>query len=767
MMGWRRWSASFRRSLSRRLSASAVALSGLTLIGLAWFAYAQAAVLLTEAADENAAAQVSAAVRSIDQTMQRAAAVAQAIVSFQEAAGGKASPMSEAFYKGLLDKMPPDELFAAYANFDRADWRAFRENPGMNRGSYPRLNADAYDFHDPDQLWYAVPFSENRLVVSEPYFDEGSGNITMVSVTLPIRDASGKPIGVGGVDVPISGIQKMAESVRLPVEPKAQVAFIVSEGGQIVAHPNAELLPAKGREGAKLDKLPEARFLAGERGARRMELGGKAYRLYWDTAPFAKWRVALRVPEELILAPVVRLRTQMALGALAGLILLAVGVRGMARKALRGLAEVDAAAQAMAAGDLSVQVSARSEDEVGRLADTMRRLTDAQAKMAELAASVAEGDLTRSLEPRGPKDTLGLALRGMAESLRSLIGGLQLVSVALKQRSRDLEGSVAASQAGNEEATRSLDDVCRASEEAARSTQQIAQASESLARNATEATEAMERLLSAIAEVGRASRDQLAGAADAWHTAQRGSGTLGSVLESIRAIERRVGDSAEAVRELGARQEQIGEILTTIAQIAEQTNLLALNAAIEAARAGEAGRGFAVVAEEVRKLAERSSQATREIGELVGSVRSGVEAAVATMEASVQEVREGAAHSDEARAALESILEAVGRVQASAEAGAREAQGMQASAATVSDALAHVAAVSQEAAAGSQEMSATVQETSAAIATVSSVLRAQTAEFERVVQAAGDLARMADRLAEQASRFRLAEDQPHRLRPAA
>ncbi len=760
-----RWTAAFRRSLSRRLSASAVALSGLTLIGLAWFAYSRSAAMLTRAADENASAQVSAAVRSIDQTMLRAAAVARSIVALQEASGGRASPHSEAFYRGLMDKIPADELFAAYANFEKADWRAYRENPGMNRNSYPRLNADAYDFHDPDQLWYAVPFRENRLVVSEPYFDEGSGNITMVSVTLPIRDSEGRPIGVGGVDVPISGIQKMAEGVRLPVQPQAQTAFIVSEGGMIVAHPDERLLPGKGRDGAKVDGL--APFLQGERGVRRMELQGRSYRLYWDTAPFAKWRVALRVPEGLILAPVARLRTQMIGGAALGLVLLAIGVGGMARRALRPLAEVDAAAQAMAEGDLSLEVTARSEDEVGRLAETMRRLTEAQSRMADLATAVAQGDLTQSLEPRGPKDALGLALRGMADSLRTLIGGLQAVSADLEQRSRELKESVEASQAGNQEASRSLDDVCRASEEAARSTQQIAQGSESLARHATEATAAMEGLLASIAEVGRASRDQLSGAEEAWQTAQRGAGTLGSVLESIRTIERRVGESAEAVRELGSRQEQIGEILSTIAQIAEQTNLLALNAAIEAARAGSAGRGFAVVAEEVRKLAERSSQATKEIGELIGAVRRDVEAAVSTMEASVREVREGAGHSDDARSALEAIVAAVRRVQDSAETVAREAAGMQRSAETVSDALSHVAAVSQETAAGSQQMSATVQETSAAIATVSSVLGAQTEEFRRVVEAAGDLAQMADRLADEASRFRLPEESAVPFRPAA
>ncbi|MCX7799212.1 MAG: methyl-accepting chemotaxis protein [Fimbriimonadales bacterium] len=753
----RQWMSSVRSSLGWRLTVWSVALSGLGLVGLAWFAYVQAAGLLVRAADENAARQVSAAARHIDETLMRAAAVAKTVVSFQEAAGGKASPLSESFYARLMDKLPREELFAVYANFEKADWRAFRENPGMNRNSQPRLNRDSYDFHDPDQLWYAVPFRENRLAISEPYFDAGSGDITMVSVTLPIRDQAGNPVGVGGVDIPIDGLQRMAERVRLPVDPERQVAFLVSAEGRIVEHPDESLLPAKDREGASVDRLPEGRHLRGARGASRIELDGKRYRLYWDTAPFARWTVALRVPEELILAPVHRLRAQMLGGAAVALALLAFAVGTMARKALGALAPLDAAAKAMAEGDLGANIDAQGEDEVGRLAETMRRLAAAERSMADLATAVAAGDLTRTLEPRGPKDALGVALRDMTDSLRGLIGDLQRAAGELDERSRLLAGSVAASQAGGEEAARSVDDVCRASEEAARSTQQIAQGSEALARGATEAAEAMTRLLESIEAVGSASADQREAAQRARSTADRGAETLGEALDSIRSIERRVTESAKAVQELGERQEQIGAILGTIAEIAGQTNLLALNAAIEAARAGEAGRGFAVVAEEVRKLAERAASATTEIGELLGAVRGSVDTAVATMRASVEEVRAGAAHSEDAQRSLSEIVEAVRRMQASAEAGAGVAERMRADSSVVAETLTQVAAVSQETAAGAEQMSASVQETSAAMAAVAAVLRAQAAEFERVVQASDDLARLADRLAEQAARFRLGD----------
>src|SRR5690606_5043998 len=111
--------------------------------------------------------------------------------------------------------------------------------------------------------------------------------------------------------------------------------------------------------------------------------------------------------------------------------------------------------------------------------------------------------------------------------------------------------------------------------------------------------------------------------------------------EGMARISQAVADAAQRVQELGQQSQRIGEIVQLISDIADQTNLLALNAAIEAARAGEHGRGFAVVAEEVRKLAERSAESTREIAALVENIQLGVTEAVAAVQAGTQEAEVG------------------------------------------------------------------------------------------------------------------------------
>jgi methyl-accepting chemotaxis protein len=152
------------------------------------------------------------------------------------------------------------------------------------------------------------------------------------------------------------------------------------------------------------------------------------------------------------------------------------------------------------------------------------------------------------------------------------------------------------------------------------------------------------------------------GARQAIDEASRGVQTVQDSKEVMELISQQVRSSARTVASLGTRSDQIGQIVGTIEDIADQTNLLALNAAIEAARAGEQGRGFAVVADEVRALAERTTKATREIGEMIKSIQAETRGAVSAMEDGVRQVERGTEQADLSGRAIGRIVEEIGEL---------------------------------------------------------------------------------------------------------
>ncbi|MBP2630613.1 MAG: chemotaxis protein [Firmicutes bacterium] len=193
----------------------------------------------------------------------------------------------------------------------------------------------------------------------------------------------------------------------------------------------------------------------------------------------------------------------------------------------------------------------------------------------------------------------------------------------------------------SEELTASADQSALVSSQVADSITDVAHASHKQVEAVEETSAVVEELSASLQEVAvnaTLSADQ---AIEATETAKEGSKNVDNAVNQMNLIEKAVNNSAEVVTQLGERSKQIGTIVDTIAGIAGQTNLLALNAAIEAARAGAQGRGFAVVAEEVRKLAEQSQDAAKQIAELIGEIQKDTDQAVVTMNQGTKEVSIG------------------------------------------------------------------------------------------------------------------------------
>ena len=198
--------------------------------------------------------------------------------------------------------------------------------------------------------------------------------------------------------------------------------------------------------------------------------------------------------------------------------------------------------------------------------------------------------------------------------------------------------------------------VASASEEISSSASQQAQAAETQKDQASQVATAMQEMSSTVMQVSENSNKAAEASRQAAETARRGGSIVEETLAKMRAIAESVGATARKVEELGKSSDQIGHIIGVIDDIADQTNLLALNAAIEAARAGEQGRGFAVVADEVRKLAERTTTATKEIAQMIKSIQDETKLAVTAMEHGTKQVEEGVSSTAKAGESLQEII---------------------------------------------------------------------------------------------------------------
>jgi methyl-accepting chemotaxis protein len=350
--------------------------------------------------------------------------------------------------------------------------------------------------------------------------------------------------------------------------------------------------------------------------------------------------------------------------------------------------------------------------------------------MVLICKEMASGDFRDAPRKIVRKDEIGQvgdALAEMRDTLRKL----------MKQVNESSEQLAAAS----EELTASADQSAQAANQVAESITGVAHGAEKQLSVASDTSAVMQQMSASIQQVAANANEMAGQTVHAADRAKEGNKSVNKAVNQMASIEQTVTNSAQVVAKLGERSKEIGQIVDTISGIAGQTNLLALNAAIEAARAGEQGRGFAVVAEEVRKLAEQSQDAAKQIAALISEIQSDTDKAVVAMEDGTREVKLGAEVVNDSGKAFQEIANMV---------------------ANVSEQTKEISAAIEQMSIGSQQIAGSVKEidelskkTSGEAQTVSAATEEQSASMEEIASSSQALALLAMNLREAVSKFQI------------
>ncbi|QLC49464.1 PAS domain-containing protein [Methanolobus zinderi] len=390
---------------------------------------------------------------------------------------------------------------------------------------------------------------------------------------------------------------------------------------------------------------------------------------------------------------------------------------------------------AFSEGRLDARITTDMKGDFKALAETLNGFGEDLRSIikdsGEVLAAITDNDMTRPVHIEGVGDfkkltdgveqtrlsmnNIASLVKNCSDDVVVIAGDMSASSAEISSSATEVAETVNAISQGSQNQSRKTEEVSLTMHDMTRTVQEVATNSQKAAETAMQSNELIHNL-------GVIAKD---------------------LLVKMDGIKDASSESSHVIMELDGKSKQIGEIVNLITNIADQTNLLALNAAIEAARAGEHGRGFAVVADEVRKLAEDSGNAAKQIAGLIHEIQEGTSNAVTSMQQGSEEVSTGAEALNEAASVIEKVVSAGDLIASMVQDIAAAAQEQSASIEEVTSSVEEVSAISEESAAGTEEASAAVQE--------------QTATMQELSRSAEDLALLAGEMKSVVDKFMLDE----------
>ncbi len=490
----------------------------------------------------------------------------------------------------------------------------------------------------------------------------------------PIKSGSGEVVGISYFGVPMESATAMRQSIMDKEFGKSGYVFVLDGKGNYVISKDGK------RDG---ENLWETKDALGKPMIQELIAAAKAhpgqpvsYEYFWSNGEgepirekisrcvyYEPWDWVIGVGSytdefmavENHIKAVGRRNVMAAAGVGLGSVILSIFITAfISRTITRPVQQAVEVAQQVSRGELQTRLNSTAQDEIGELARAIDAMSEGLSGQAQVAKSIAQGDLRGDPQVTGPADEFGNALKLMTDQLNQILSG-----------------------------------VTRTAEQVRAGAREISDSSTTLSQGATEQAAALQEITSSLTDLS----SQVKSNADNAHEADNLSSSAHTA--AITGVEQ-MTSMTDAMQAISTSSDEIGKIIKVIDDIAFQTNLLALNAAVEAARAGAHGKGFAVVAEEVRNLAGRSAKAARETADLI--------------EGSTAKVANGRVIAEETAQSLQDIVESVKKASALvgdiAKASSEQSQGI----AEITDGLGQIDAVTQQNSANSEETASASQE---------------------------------------------------------